>query len=123
MEVGVWLERECLSKFNFIYAANANLFRNEIHYRTHLLPFTRCDRGVTQQIPIIKSLAHLIWTPDSTLNFAILVQILDFCAVLGYILFYFAICSDKVVCLFSVQQVFVLGEADLGTYIIYQPRY
>lgn len=34
--------------------------------RTHLLPFTRCDRGMTQQIPFYQSLAlsHLE-TPDS----------------------------------------------------------
>lgn len=34
--------------------------------RTHLLPFTRCDRGMTQQIPFYQSLApsHLE-IPDS----------------------------------------------------------
>lgn len=65
----------------FIYSAKADSVRNEIHYRTHLLPFTRCDRGATQQIPIMQSLAHLVWTPDSILNFAICPDSLHFCGI------------------------------------------
>lgn len=65
----------------FIYAVGTNPVRNEIHYRTHLLPFTRCDRGATQQIPLLQSLAHIVWTPDSKLNFAIFPDDLHFCAI------------------------------------------
>lgn len=42
-----------LEKVVNIYSVDAHPARNEIHYRTHLLPFTRCDRGATQQIPIL----------------------------------------------------------------------
>lgn len=64
-----------------IYCVKADSDRNEIHYRTHLLPFTRCDRGATQHIPIWQSLAYLVWTPDSILRFAIFANILHICAI------------------------------------------